>query len=416
MDLTYPPEAEAYREKIRAFLAEKLPGGWAGRGALRAAERAAFDAEWDRALRDAGFKGITWPREYGGAGLSPLETVVLAEEFAAAGVRLTGPNDVFGITMVGPTLMQWGTPEQKAEFLPKILSGEHRWCQGYSEPAAGSDLGNLGCRAVRDGDEWVVTGQKVWTSNGHLANWIFTLVRSDPNAPKHKGISFVLVPMDQPGVAVRPLRMLTGESHFNEVFFDDARAQVAHTVGGAHNGWKVAMTLLGHERGGDAATRYIDFWHEFDRLRALAERAGRITDPLVRQRLAWCYTRTRILRYLGLRALTEHLAGRSPGPGAAAMKLAWSEYHKVATELAMDLLGPAGITASGERAASPFGPDEPGSEGTPAEWADVFLSARAGTIYAGTSQVQRNILGEQVLGLPREPRADEGPWNRQTRV
>src|SRR5215210_4338250 len=231
MDVRYPPEAEAYREKVQAFLAEHLPTNWTGIGALPRDEAAQFATDWRKTLHENGLLGLSWPKEYGGAGLSPLETVVLAEEFMKAGVPMGGPNDVFGIQMVGNTIIQWGTEEQKRHFLPRILSGEDLWCQGYSEPNAGSDLANLGCRAVLDGDEWVLNGQKIWTSTGHLANWIFVLTRTDPDAPKHKGISFLLVPMDQPGVEVRPIKMISGDSEFNETFFTDARCPKANVVG-----------------------------------------------------------------------------------------------------------------------------------------------------------------------------------------
>ena len=215
MDVRYPPEAQAYREKVQAFLAEHLPTGWRGIGALEREEMQRFREEWRQVLYEHGYLGVSWPKEYGGAGLSPVEQVVLAEEFARAGVPTGVVNDVFGIQMVGNTIIEWGTEEQKRRFLPRILSGEDRWCQGYSEPNAGSDLGNLGCRAERDGDEWVINGQKIWTSAGHLANWIFVLTRTDAAAPKHRGITFLLCPMDQPGVEVRPIRMITGESEFN---------------------------------------------------------------------------------------------------------------------------------------------------------------------------------------------------------
>ena len=209
MEPRYAPEAEVYREKVQAFLAEHLPSTWEGTGALEGEALEAFTEQWRKTLYDNGMLGLSWPQAYGGAGLTPLELVVVAEEFAKAGVPSGGPNDVFGIQMVGNTILRWGTEEQKAHFLPRILSGEDRWCQGYSEPDAGSDLANLGCKAVLDGDEWVLNGQKIWTSAGHLADWIFVLARTDPDAPKHKGISFLLVPMTQPGIEVRPIEMIS---------------------------------------------------------------------------------------------------------------------------------------------------------------------------------------------------------------
>ncbi|HZD65775.1 MAG TPA: acyl-CoA dehydrogenase [Acidimicrobiales bacterium] len=406
MDVSYPPEAQAFRDKVRAFLAEALPAGWQGLGALPPEEARSFVEAWREALRDHGFLALSWPTAYGGGGLGRLEDVVLAEELTRAGVPPGGPNDVFGIQMVGNTLLAWGTEEQRRWFLPRIVSGEDRWCQGYSEPEAGSDLANLGCRAVRDGDEWVVNGQKMWTSAGHLANWIFVLARTDPTAPKHQGISFLLVPMDQPGVEVRPIRMISGASEFNEVFFTDARTAAENVVGETNGGWAVAMTLLGFERGEAAATLPLRFRAELDRLVALARERGATADPLVRQRLAWCHTKVETMRYLGYRMLTSWLAGARPGPEGSIFKLYWSEYHQEMTELAMDILGPDGQIPTGRPPTRAFQGDDLGAPNSTASWAGTFLNARAGTIYAGTSQIQRNILGELVLGLPKEPRAD----------
>ncbi|MBV9256336.1 MAG: acyl-CoA dehydrogenase family protein, partial [Actinobacteria bacterium] len=290
MDVRYPPEAEAYREKVQAFLAEHLPANWKGIGALDPEDAERFTIEWRKTLHEHGYLGVNWPKEYGGAGLTPLETVVLAEEFTRAGVPRGGSNDVFGIQMVGNTIIEWGTEEQKRHYLPRILSGEDLWCQGYSEPNAGSDLGNLGCKAERDGDEWVINGQKIWTSAGHLANWIFVLTRTDPTVAKHRGITFLLVPMDQAGIEVRPIKMISGASEFNEVFFTDARTPVDNVIGGVNNGWAVAMTLLGYERGEAAATNPIMYRTELDRLLALAKERGVTDDPRIRQRLAWCYS------------------------------------------------------------------------------------------------------------------------------
>lgn len=410
MQPTYGPEAQEYREKIRAFLAEHLPADWEGIGALGADEAQAFAAQWRDTLRDNRLLAASWPTEYGGAGLTALESVILAEEFQRAGVPTGGSNDVFGIQMVGNTIIEWGTEEQKRHFLPRIISGEDVWCQGYSEPNAGSDLGNLGCRATLDGDEWVIDGQKIWTSGGHLANWIFVLTRTDPDAPKHRGITFLLCPMDQPGVEVRPIRMLSGESEFNEVFFTDARTARDNVVGEVNGGWAVAMTLLGFERGEAAATTPVAFRGEFDRLVALARERGRLDDPLIRQRLAWCHSKVEIMRFLGMRTLTRFLAGSRPGADASIFKLYWSEYHKKVTELAVDILGPDALHLVGKLPTSAFSTDSPGAPNDSGSWLGTFLNARAGTIYAGTSQVQRNIVGEMVLGLPKEPRADAGPW------
>ncbi|HET6966033.1 MAG TPA: acyl-CoA dehydrogenase family protein [Acidimicrobiales bacterium] len=411
MDPHYPPEAEEYREKVRAFLSEHLPAGWKGIGALDHESARAFTADWRNVLFEEGLLAPSWPKEYGGAGLSPLEQVVVAEEFYRAGVPTGGPNDDFSIQMVGNTILHWGTEEQKRYFLPRALSGEHVWCQGYSEPGAGSDLANLGTRAVLDGEEWVINGQKIWTSMAHVANWIFVLARTDPDATKHKGITFLLVPMDQPGVEVRPIRMMTGWSEFNETFFTDARTAKENVVGAVNAGWAVAMTLLGYERGEAAATFPIMFRTEIDRLLELARTTGASRDPRIRQRLAWCYSKVEIMRYLGMRTLTKFLAGGEPGPAESSFKLYWSEYHKLVTELAVDILGAAALTPTG-RVATAFRADDVGAPNDSASWVTTFLMSRAGTIYAGSSQVQRNIVGEMVLGLPKEPApaTQKGSW------
>ena len=410
MDPTYSPEAEAYRATISDFLDANLPEGWKGLGSLPAGEAWAFVDRWRKTLHENGLLAASWPSAYGGGGLSALEQVVMAEEFYRAGVPTGTGNDTFGIQMVGNTLLQWGTEEQKSHFLPRILSGEDVWCQGYSEPGAGSDLSNVGCRAELDGDEWVLNGQKVWTSAGHLANWIFVLARTDPDVPKHKGISFLLVPMDQPGVEVRPIKMMTGDSEFNEVFLTDARCPRDNVVGGVGNGWPVAMTLLGYERGEAAATFPIMFRSELDRLLVLADERGRAGDPLIRQRLAAAYIRVEIMRFLGMRTLTKYLAGGQPGPDSSIFKLYWSEHHKVVSELAVDILGAEAMIPTGRWPMTSFQADQPGAPNDSASWVGTFMVARAGTIYAGTSQVQRNIIGEMVLGLPKEPGAPRGTW------
>jgi hypothetical protein len=330
--------------------------------------------------------------------------VIIAEEFAKAGVPTGGPNDTFGIQMLGNTLLNWGTPEQKAHYLPRILSGDDTWCQGYSEPNAGSDLSNLGLKGQLDGDQWILNGQKIWTSAGHLADHIFTLARTDPDAPRHKGISFLLVDMRQPGVEVRPIKMISGESEFNEVFYTDATTPKGEVVGGVNNGWAVAMTLLGYERGEAAATGPIRFQAEVDRLLLLAKERGVADDPRIRQRLADCYAKVQIMRYNGMRVLTQFLAGHHPGPDAAIGKLYWSEYHKLVTELAVDILGADAMVPTGRRPSSSFSADDAGAPNSSWSWVGTFLNARAGTIYAGSSQIQRNIMGEMVLGLPKEPR------------
>lgn len=404
MQPTYSADAEAYRQKVQAFLAEKLPTTWKGIGQLEGEALENFVAEWRNTLYEAGYLAPGWPVEYGGAGLSPLEQVILSEEFTKAGVPGGGPNDVFGIQMLGNTLLLQGSDEQKAHYLPRILSGADTWCQGYSEPNAGSDLSNVGLKAELDGDQWVLNGQKIWTSAGHLADHIFTLARTDPDAPKHKGISFLLVDMRQPGVEVRPIKMISGDSEFNEVFYTDATCPKENVVGGVNDGWRVAMTLLGFERGEAAATMPIRFQAELDRLFLLAKQRGVADDPVIRQKLAWAYAKVQIMRYNGMRVLTRFVQGHHPGPDGAISKLYWSEYHQVITELGVDILGAEAMTPSGRGPSSAFQTDDAGAPNSSASWVNTFLNARAGTIYAGSSQIQRNIIGEMVLGLPKEPR------------
>jgi len=412
VDISYPAEAESFRAEVRTVLAEELPPGWPGIGAIAGRQDAErFAAQWRQTLYRRGLLGITWPPEYGGRGLSRLHQVVLMEELARAGVPFGEHTDLFGIKMLGSTLLRWGTPEQKRRFLPRILSGEDRWCQGFSEPGAGSDLASLATRATLikgDGEvaggEWVIDGQKVWTSVAHRASWIFLLARTDPQARGHRGISFLLCPLDQPGIEIRPIRQLTGDSDFNEVFFTGARTPADLVVGPPGEGWQVAMTLLGHERGEEAATNPILFRAELDRLLALATERGRDRDPLIRQRLAWCYARVEIMRYLGYRILTQVHNGAEVGAAASVAKLFWSEYHVAATELALDIQGLDGLVPAGRGPLRAVRTDDPGAPNSSGSWLGAFLNARAGTIYAGTSEVQRNILAETVLGLPKERR------------
>jgi len=412
VDISYPAEAESFRAEVRTVLAEELPPGWPGVGAIAGRQDAErFAAQWRQTLYRRGLLGITWPPEYGGRGLSRLHQVVLMEELARAGVPFGEHTDLFGIKMLGSTLLRWGTPEQKRRFLPRILSGEDRWCQGFSEPGAGSDLASLATRATLikgDGEvaggEWVIDGQKVWTSVAHRASWIFLLARTDPQARGHRGISFLLCPLDQPGIEIRPIRQLTGDSDFNEVFFTGARTPADLVVGPPGEGWQVAMTLLGHERGEEAATNPILFRAELDRLLALATERGRDRDPLIRQRLAWCYARVEIMRYLGYRILTQVHNGAEVGAAASVAKLFWSEYHVAATELALDIQGLDGLVPAGRGPLRAVRTDDPGAPNSSGSWLGAFLNARAGTIYAGTSEVQRNILAETVLGLPKERR------------
>ena len=409
MDLNYPPEAEAFRALVREWLAANLPADWERIGpSLDPEARRRFNETWNEKLFAGGWICPTWPVEYGGKGLSTMEAVVLAEEFERAGVPLRA--DFFGDTLVGPTILRWGTEEQKAHFLPLILSGRISWCQGFSEPDAGSDLASLSTRAEPDGEEWVIHGQKVWTTQAHQADYIFLLARTDPDAPKHAGISYLLVPMKQPGIEVRPIRQPDGSAEFNEVFFDGARCPRDNVVGGVNNGWRVAMTTLGFERGTSATTGYRRFKKELDDLIAVARSNGRAGDDLIRQRLAAAWSKVKIMQINGYRSLTAALGG-SNDPGVPALgatnKMFWSEYHQEVMELALDILGLAGqvLTGSG---AEEFVPGYGLRRTRPGYPVSVlqssFFFSRSETIWGGTAEIQRNIVGERILGLPREPR------------
>ncbi len=400
----YPAETAEFRKGIQDFLAANLPEGWTGLGGIPTDDVLPFLEQWRKVLHESRLLAPQWPAEYGGGGLSNLETVIQFEEFAKVGAPTGGPNDVFNIGMIGNTILHWGTPEQKAHYIPKLLSNEHIWCQGYSEPNAGSDLAGVGCKVVLDGDEYVINGQKIWTTYGHLANHIFVVGRTDTTGTRpHDGITFLLVDMDQPGVEVRPIKMMSGDSEFNEVFFTDVRCPKENILGEPNKGWAVAMTLLGFERGEAGAVLPIRFREELDRLVAMAKETGRNTDPLIRQRIAWCYSKVEIMRYLGMRTLTLFLAGKEPGPDAAITKLFWSEYHKVVNQLAVDILGPAAMVPSGRWPSNSISCDDPGSPNDSASWVGTMYTSMGGTIYAGTSQIQRNIIGERILGLPKEP-------------
>ena len=314
MQPTYPPEAGEFRAKINDFLDTNLPAGWTGFGALGDDQQTEFQNGWRKTLRSNNLLAPNWPAEYGGGGLTHIEQVILNEEFARRGVPTAGANDGFSIGMVGNTILVWGTDEQKSHYIPRILDGDDVWCQGYSEPDAGSDLANVGCRAELDGDEWVINGQKIWTSQGHTANMIFALVRTAPDHSKHAGISFMLVGMDQPGVELRPITNMVGHDHFNEVFFSDARCPKGNLLGELNNGWAVGNTLLGFERGVGATTTSLGFGAEFDQFVELARQRGLTDDPHVRQDIATFYTNIQIMRYRGMQALTRYLRGDNPGP------------------------------------------------------------------------------------------------------
>jgi alkylation response protein AidB-like acyl-CoA dehydrogenase len=408
MDLRLPPEAEEFRAVVRAFLDANLPADWNGMGALSNAEAEEFSNRWRKTLAANGMIGVTWPVEFGGGGRSKLDQVVLAEEFAKAGVPIYRVADTTSVKMLGNTLVRWGTDEQKRRYLPGIISGDATWVQGYSEPEAGSDLASIKLKAERDGDEWVLNGQKIWTSRGMDGNGVFALARTDSSVAKHKGITFFLCELPNPGIEVRPIRTLTGDDEFCEIFFTDARIPVDSVVGPVNDGWKVANSLLGFERGEEAATNPIFFRAELDRIIRLARDKGLANDPIVRDRLAWCHTRVEIMRFLGYRILTQVIRDGQIGPAASISKLYWSEYHQKATDLAIGLLGADALVREGRHPFKHFRTDEPGAANSSNSWIDVLLlNARSGTVYAGTSEIQRNILAEAVLGLPKEPQVHD---------
>ena len=337
MDFDYPESTVAVRTRVRAFLDDSLPNRWTGIGGLEGEAYTDFVEDSRVQLHKAGLLGAAWPIEYGGSGLTPTDQLVIAEELTKAGTPVGGPNDIFGISMLGNTLLQYGTEAQKTHFLPRILSGEYRFCQGYSEPNAGSDLARVATRAMRDGDEWIIDDQNIWTSAAQTANWIFVLCRTDTDAQTRKGITFILCPIDQPGVDVRPIEMLAGPSEFNEVFFDAATASVDHVVGQVNDGWRVAMALLGFELGEAAGLLPIGFRNEFDRLAALAAYPRCRTRPNGPRP-----SRMNVCRGGGhalprVRGITRFMSGESPVADAAITKVFWSEYHRRTTDLAVDI-------------------------------------------------------------------------------
>ena len=405
MDLDLGPEIAEFRARLRDWIAANAPEGLAGltdwtiaatTGGYQGAElaRAAADpayAEWERRLAQARLICPQWPQEFGGQAMDGVRLAVLNEEFHAAGLPRVRRG--MGESLVGPSIIVHGTPEQRAHFLPRIISGEDVYCQGFSEPDQGSDLAGVQTRAEVDGDEVVITGTKVWTSGAGRATMMFALCRSDPAAEKHAGLSYVLFPFTDPGVQYRPIRQMSGAAEFYEDFIDGVRVPLFNVIGGLNNGWKVAMTTLGYERGGAATVQHLGFEREFWELAETARKYGRDTDPLVRQQLAWAYTGVQVMRFSGLRTLAQVAEGRPPGPEASVAKLAWSEYHKRLGEIAIGIVGTDALIR----------PDGPGYPTT--SWQNVFLSSRAGTIYSGTSEIQRNIVGERALGLPKEPRS-----------
>jgi hypothetical protein len=406
MDLTYPPEAESFRKEIRTWLEENLPSGWFEPGfSMTKDERQRFNETWTAKLFAGGWICAGWPVEYGGKGLTLMEQVVLNEEFAKANAPMRA--DFFGDTLVGPTILQWGTDEQKKEFIPGILNGSIGWCQGFSEPNAGSDLASLKTTATLDGDEWIINGQKVWTTQAQHADYVFLLTRTDPNAPQHAGISYLLVPMHQEGVDVRPITQVDGSAEFNEVFFTNARCPKDNVVGGVNNGWKVAMTTLGFERGSSSTTGYRRFLKEWESIVTEARRVGKSNDDLVREDLVKAWSKVKIMEINGYRSLTDALNNtHNAALLGACNKMFWSEAHRDSMDLAVNILGMQGqiLTGNGP-VAGPSGALRRGREDYPvSELQASFFFSRSETIWGGTAEIQRNIIGERALGLPKEPK------------
>lgn len=392
MDLRFTAEQEHFRAQVRDWLETALSGEFSevrGRGGPGDEDEAiAPRRAWEKHLAAAGWTCLDWPTQHGGRNLPLIEQVIFHEEYA----RAHGPGRLghIGETLLGPTLIHFGGPEQQARFLPGIRSAETLWCQGYSEPEAGSDLANVQCRAERDGREWVITGQKVWTSLAHLSEWCFALCRTNPDVRKHKGISYLLVPMDQPGIEIRPIEQITGGAEFCEVFFDGARTALDNIVGDVDDGWKVAMGTLAFERGASTLAQQMEFANELEAVIAAARASGASEDPRVRDRLADLVIRLKVMRLNALRTLTQAQSG-SLSREALITKLYWANWHRDLGEVAVDVLG----AASEEL--------DPGVYNLSA-LQRLFLWTRCDTIYAGSNEIQRNIIGERALGLPREPR------------
>lgn len=391
LDLRFSKADEAFRKEVSAWMAANLTGPFetlVGRGG--AGDESALIEErrqWERHMARAGWTCVGWPVEHGGRGLSLMQQVIFFEEYARAG----GPGRLghIGEGLAGPTIIAFGSEEQKARFLPPIVAAEHVWCQGYSEPNAGSDLANVQTKAeLRDG-QWVITGQKVWTSWAEWADWCFLICRTEPGSERHHGLSYLLAPMRQPGIEVRPIVQMTGDSEFSEVFYDGATTAADNIVGQPGEGWKVAMGTLAFERGASTLGQQLAFQNELDLIFDEARKNGKSRDPVMRQRLADAWIGLRIMRYNTLRMLTSQDA--ELGREALIFKLYWATWHRELGKLAMDVLGPAGEISEGE----PY---------RLSRLQRMYLFTRADTIYAGTNEIQRNIIAERGLGLPREPR------------
>jgi alkylation response protein AidB-like acyl-CoA dehydrogenase len=382
MDFDYPPEAEAFRKEFRAWLDEHLDEQFRGEGLgfsmEMGPERVEVLREWNRRLADARFAAIAWPEEYGGRGAGIMEQVVFAEEMHRA--KAPGTLNPLGLSNIAPAIIQHGTEQQKEDLLPRMLRGDDIWCQGFSEPDAGSDLASLKTSAVLDGDDFVVNGQKTWNTLGHLANWCALLVRTDPEAPKHRGISYLLVDMTLPGVEVRPLVTITGEKEFNEIFFTDVRVPKEAMLGPLHEGWRVAMTTLAYERG-TVANLHLGLRAKIRGLLDVARENGAAKDPVLRQELARLYLEGELLKLVSERAISGALHGRDLGPEGSIAKLVWSETEQHLGEVAGDVLG---------------------ADANSGSWGRDRVYMRALTIAGGTTQVNKNILATRILGLPRK--------------
>jgi len=404
VELDLGPEIAQFRAETRNWIAEHIPpglpelidwnnvvttGGYGSEYRAGAMQNPLY-AQWEQELAAARFICPQWPAAFGGKGLDAVRVSIFNEELYRAGV----PRVIRGMgeSLVGPSIIVHGTPEQQAYFLPRIITGEDVYCQGFSEPGTGSDLAGLQTKGEIDGDEVVITGQKLWTSGAARANRMFVLCRTDPTAEKHAGISFVLIDFKDPKVTYQPVRQMSGAAEFCEDFLDGVRAPLFNVIGGLNNGWRVAMTTLGYERGGSATIMHLAYEREFWELAETARKRGSNTDPEIRQKLAWAYSQVEIMRFSGLRALAQLAQGRQPGPEASINKLFWSEYHKKLGEIAIDIEGTDALIR----------PEGDGYRTTP--WQNVFLAARAGSIYSGTNEIQRNIIAERALGLLKEPR------------
>ena len=395
MRLTFSAEDEAFRDEIASWLADNLTGEFDKirfRGGPGDEHRFFTERrDWEYTLAEGGWTGVGWPTAHGGRGLSIEQQVIFHEEYARAG----GPGRVghIGEGLTGPTLIAFGSTTQQQRFLPQILNGKELWCQGYSEPGAGSDLANVRTKAVFDdaSGKWLITGQKIWTSLAKEADWCFLIARTDPASRGNQGLGFFLVPMDQSGIDIRPITQLTGTSEFNEVFFDAAECGSDCIVGEQGDGWKVAMGLLGFERGVSTLGQQMLFQNELNEVVRIARENGAALDPVIRQRIADAHIGLRIMRYNSMRTLSSDVGDGSLDKSAMIYKLYWSSWHRNLGNLAMDVLGPEAEIAAGE----PY-------ELTPLQ--SLFLFTRSDTIYGGTNQIQRNIIAERALGLPREPR------------